>query len=112
MCASLHAAAETRAQRAQSGELRKRERKIDISSAVGQPVDIERLRPGRQLAPREIARDPFGERAPIRKTRHFPGTPHGARIIGIDLAQVKVRSGLNHCFLKVILTELRVPWPR
>jgi septum formation protein len=35
--------------------------------------------------------------------RHFPGAPHGARIIGIGLAQVKTGFGLNHCFLKAIL---------
>ena len=45
-------------------------------------------------------------RAPIWKARHFPGTPYGARIIGIALAQVKTAFGLNHCFLKAILHRL------
>ena len=43
--------------------------------------------------------------------RHSPGAPHGARIIGIDPAQVKTAFGLNHCFLKAILVHQEI-WLR
>ena len=61
---AMHAPLHTRKPRAQSRELGKRNRKVDAGLGFGQPVDIERLRPGRR---------------------------HGARIIGIASSQVKVR---------------------
>jgi len=85
---------------------------VTVTVDVGQPVDLEGLRPATQLALREIALAPRGEHAPVCKMRHFPGALHGARIIGIDLAQVKAGSGLNHCFMKAIRIALRASWPR
>jgi septum formation protein len=49
--------------RAQTGELSERNGKIDVGFSFREPIDIERLRPGRR---------------------------HGARIIGIEGAQVKI----------------------
>ena len=59
MHASRDAAAHIRSLRAQARQLGERDSKVDFGSAIGQPVDLERTRPGRR---------------------------HGARIIGIGSA--------------------------
>jgi len=63
MHATVHFSRHTGELRAQTRELGERNDKIDVGFSCGQPIDIERLRPGRR---------------------------HGARIIGIEGAQVKI----------------------
>ena len=67
---------------------------------------IERTRPGRQLALRRDRACPDAAEchaAVPTQMLHFPGTPHGARIIGSDcLPKSKSDLRLTHCFSKVI----------
>jgi septum formation protein len=69
-----HLAANARGQRAQAGQFGERDSKVDVGSAIGQPVDFEWTRPGRR---------------------------HGARIIGSDPFQVKVGFGAKPLFSRV-----------
>src|SRR5439155_21495540 len=52
--APVYAARHARARRAQSAELGERDSKVDVGSTFGQPLNLERSRPGRQLTLREI----------------------------------------------------------
>src|SRR5207253_1966956 len=76
--APVHAAGHARKLGAQAGKLGERDSKVDVGSAVSQPVHFERPRPGRR---------------------------HGARIIGSDSSQVKIRLGAKPLF-PVILPPL------
>ena len=74
MRAAAHLPANARRQRAQTGQFGERDSKVDVGSAIGQPVDFEWTRPGRR---------------------------HGARIIGSDPFQVKVGFGAKPLFSRV-----------
>src|SRR5205085_9635495 len=88
--APVYAARHARARRAQSAELAERDGKVDVGSTVGQRLNLERSRPGRQLTlreipgatipPREGALSATDRSASIYHMRDFRGGPGMGRV--------------------------------